>query len=328
MIYPIDVHSNVVNTRKLVGRDRTAVILQLFLFANIGLFFLLRFIFGQLLQMDMAFAWIAQIAICVICGVFIFRVFIFKEDEKIREYESSDSDSFSKYLNIRKDSEYHKVIAGRDVHLYEFTNGCTSCVICCKFGSNDNTKANSTAQLLNTLVGLVHSYNYEIRFAALPEKFENSKEFRAYVNSVNEVEDIRLGKALRQIADCSLNVSKAKSNVDAIYIIIKTDSAYKRGELENVITAFFKQLDETITCFRSVSLLDMDELLEFFRDFSTVEALDISMTKALDMIDMLDTNYAKAVGIYSFGSDEGKVLRNDRVLEAPFYSNERSIKND
>lgn len=328
MIYPIDVHSNVVNTRKLVGRDRTAVIIQLFLFANIGLFFLLRFIFGQLLQMDMAFAWIAQIVICVICGIFIFRVFIFKEDEKVREYESSDSDSFSKYLNIRKDSEYHKVVAGHDINLYEFTNGCASCVICCKFGSNDNSKANSTAQLLNTLVGLIYTYNYEIRFVSLPEKFENSKEFKQYINSVNAVEDIRLGKALRQVADCALNVSKNKSNVDAIYIVIKTDTTYKRGELENVVSTFFKQLDETVTSFRSVNTLDMDELLEFFRDFSTVEALDISMTKALDMIDMLDTDYAKAIGIYSFSSDEGKTLCNDKVIEAPFYSNERSITYD
>lgn len=328
MIYPVDVHRNVVNTRKLVGRDRTAVIIQLFLFANVALFFALRFVIGQVLQMDMIFAWIAQIVICVICGVFIFRVFIFKEDEKIREYESSESDSFSKYLNIRKDSEYSRKVGNRVINIYEYTNGCAACTICFKFGSNDNNKATNSAQLLNTLFNLVHTYNYEVRPCMLPENFENSEEFRRYIDDVNSVQDINLGRALREIADSALNVSRVRSNVNALYITIKTDTTYKRSELENLIITFFAMLSETDTCFRSVTLLDMDELLEFYREFSTVKAIDLSMTKALDLIDMLDSDYAKAVNIYSFITTDGRKLNNEKVLEVPFHLSERSIKYD
>ena len=43
----------------------------------------------------------------------------------------------------------------------------------------------------------------------------------------------------------------------------------------------------------------MNELLEFYRDFSTVEAIDLSMTKALDLIDMLDSEYARSISFYS-----------------------------
>mgnify|MGYP001048817113 CR=1 FL=1 len=328
MIYPVDVHRNVINTRKLVGRDRTAVILQLFLFANFGLFFLLRFIFGQILMMDAAFAWIAQIVICVFCGVFIFRVFIFKEDEKIKEYESSESDSFSKFLNIRKDSEYSRVVGNKKINIYEYINGCAACTFCFKFGSNDNIKANNTARVFNTLCNLVHSYQYELKIAVLPEKFENSSEFMGYIECVNQVKDKRLGMALKEIANMSLSVSERYSNVDCLYVTVKTNAAYKRGELENLILAFWKVLEETNTCFRSVNLLNMNELLEFYRDFSTVEAIDLSMTKALDLIDMLDSEYARVVNIYSFTTSEGKSLHNDKALAAPFYLNERSIVDD
>lgn len=328
MIYPVDVHRNVINTRKLVGKDRTAVIMQLFLFANLGLFFLLRFIFGQILKMNMIFAWVAQLVICVICGIFIFRVFIFKEDEKIKEYESSESDSFSKYLNIRKDSEYSRVIGNKQINIYEYTNGCAACTFCFKFGSNDNTKASNTAIVINTLCNLVHSYQYELRIAMLPEKFENSSEFRNYIECVNKVKDKRLGMALKEIANTALSVSEHCSNVDCLYVTVKADTAYKRGELENLILAFWNTLEEKNTCFRSVSLLNMNELLEFYRDFSTVEAIDLSMTKALDLIDMLDSEYARVVNVYSFETSEGKNLHNDKALAASFYLNERSIVDD
>ena len=328
MIYPVDVHKNVVNTRKLVGRDRTAVIIQLFLFANVALFFLLRFIFGQLLQLSMVYTWIAQIVICVACGIFIFRVFIFKEDEKVREYESSESDSFSKYLNIRKDSEYVTQIDNKIITIYEYTNGCAACTLCLKFGSNDNTKANNAAKAINNLVGLAGLYHYEIRIAMLPEKFENSKEFKDYIESINSVKDKRLGLALKEIASESLRVSNQMSNVDCLYIVVRADTAYKRVELENLIKAFFKSLNEMATCFRSVEVLGMNELLEFYRDFSTVEAIDLSMTKALDLIDMLDSDYTKLVGVYSFETEDGRRLRNERALEPSFRLNERSIAND
>ena len=52
------------------------------------------------------------------------------------------------------------------------------------------------------------------------------------------------------------------------------------------------------------------------------------MTKALDLIDMLDSEYARVVNIYSFTTSEGKSLHNDKALAAPFYLNERSIVDD
>lgn len=328
MIFPVDVHRNIVNTKKLVGRDRTAVIIQLFLFANVCLFFLLRFIFRQVLQISIAFAWISQIIICIFAGIFIFRIFIFKEDEKIRESESSESDSFSKYLNIRKDSWYSHNVGRHTINLYEYTNGTSAGTICFKFGSNDNAKAANTARVLNQLYKLVADYGYELRTVMLPEKFENSREFKKYVADVNAVQDKVLGKTLREIADSSIQYSRERANVDALYITIRSNSTYQRGELESLFCAFYKILDENVTCFRDVSLLDMSELMEFYRDFSTVEAIDLTMTKALDMIDTLESDYAKVIGVYCYFSEEGRKFKNEKILQGAFHLNERRISND
>ena len=328
MIFPVDVHRNVVNSKKLVGRDKTAVIIQLFFFANICLFFFLRFIFRQVLQISLAFAWLTQIIICIFAGIFIFRVFIFKEDEKIRESESSESDSFSKYLNIRKDSWYSHNVGLHNINLYEYTNGTTAGTICFRFGSNDNAKAANTARVLNRLFKLVADYGYELRTAMLPERFENSKEFKRYIQDVNNVEDKVLGKTLREIADCSLQYSRERANVDALYITVRSNSTYQRGEMESLLLAFFKILDENVTCFRDVTMLNMNELMEFYRDFSTVEAIDLTMTKALDMIDTLESDYAKVIGVYCYFADNGKKFKNEKILQGAFHLSERRFIDD
>lgn len=325
MIFPLDVHRKVSETRKLVGQDRTAVLIQLFLFANVACFFLLRFIFTGLLGIGTRWAVLAQIVLFVFIGVLLFRFVIFKEDEKVREYKGFESDSFTKFLFIRKDSESYVDIKRDKVSVFEYANGTTTCVINFKFGSNDDIKSKYTQEVLDNIYGLIANYGFESRVICTPENFKNSLEFKRHINAINNVEDKTLAKVLRDVSNAVIETSNEESNVDEIYLIIRTSANYQKYELEGLLKGIMKVLLENITAFRSVSFLDMAELLEFYRQFYTVEAIDVTMMRALDLAEEIDDDYKKIVELYSLVATDGKRYKVNRNDEIQFVTRERSL---
>lgn len=325
MIFPIDVHRKATNTKKLVGQDRTAVFMQLFFFANVVCFFVLRVVLSSLIGAGIVVVLIVQLAIFIVVGITLFRYVVFREDEKIREYNNYEGDSFTKYLYLRKDSEEVFDINKLKVCVFEYENETATCTMCFRFGSNDNVKAKHTRLALEHIIGLVNSMGFEIRFVNMPENFKNSIEFKQHVAGINSVEDKNLAKNLRDILDENLKTSYAECNVDVMYMTIRSVASYQRYELESVLRGILKTLEESVNCFRSVTFLEMDELLEFYKEFYTVAAIDLARMRALDLAGDLDDRYKKVVALYSLRSTEGKTYRADKSLEQVFNVSERRI---
>ena len=60
----------------------------------------------------------------------------------MQEYEEQSSDSFSKYVNIRKDSEASIQIAPNiSVQYFEYNNGSCVCTLQFKYGINDQNRS-------------------------------------------------------------------------------------------------------------------------------------------------------------------------------------------
>ena len=324
MIFPLDVYRKVSETRKLVGQDRTAVLIQLFLLINVVCYFVLRFFFNSILQVSTKWALVAQIFLFFVFGYFYFRFIIFREDEKINEYKNAENDSFARYLQVRKDSETVTEIAKKKVHVFEFANGTATCVLCFKFGSNDDVKASNTFIALDTILGLIADYGFESRVVSAPEDFRKSKEFQNYVDKINSINNRQLAFTLKEISDAVLQTSYEESNVDCIYVCVRTSTSYQKGELEGVIKAILKTLYETVTAFRSFEFLDMAELLEFYRYFYTVAAIDLAMMRAIDLAADLDDDYNRIVSLHSLVSTDNKRYRIDDETDA-FSMRERSL---
>ena len=308
MIFPLDVYRKVSETRKLVGQDRTAVLIQLFLLINVVCYFVLRFFFNSILQISTKWALVAQIALFFVFGYFYFRFIIFREDEKINEYKNAENDSFARYLQVRKDSETVTEIAKKKVHVFEFA-------LCFKFGSNDDVKASNTFTALDTILGLIADYGFESRVITAPEDFRKSEEFQNYVDKINGINNKQLAFTLKEISDAVLQTSYEESNVDCIYVCIRTSTSYQKGELEGVIKAILKTLYETVTAFRSFEFLNITELLEFYRYFYTVAAIDLAMMRAIDLAADLDDDYNRIVSLHSLISTDNKRYRIDDDLD-------------
>ena len=147
-IYPLDIYERVANRQKLVGADKSTFIISLFLMVNFFLFMILHRVLVIVMGLPMFVLILVQLAIFVFFGIMIFR-YVFDEEAKMREYSDKNSDSFSRFMHLRKDST-HEIQVSRNayVHAFEYDNGQATCAIRFKFGSNENFKANETKQCL------------------------------------------------------------------------------------------------------------------------------------------------------------------------------------
>lgn len=120
---------------------------SVFVIANIGCFFLMKFLFGTFLGLGIGWAILAQLILFTAIGILIFRYIIFKEDEKIQEYNDEQTDSFARYLYVRKDNVTQLSCEGQAITAFEFTNGCLTTTMLFRFGSNNDAISLAVALL-------------------------------------------------------------------------------------------------------------------------------------------------------------------------------------
>ncbi len=325
MVFPNNVHKRAANARKLLAQDRNSIIVQLFLIANVICFFVLKFFFNTFLGLGTSWALMAQLVLFLSIGVLIFRVAIFKEDEKLQEYQDRQSDSFARYLQVRKDNIEQAEIQDSLVHVFEYTNGCVTTTIQFKFGSNNDTVANNTKMVLETIYGLICSYNFEFRTDAGPEIFYNSREYKMHLKQINSISNKKLSLHLRRLSKEAADIADKESNTDALYITLKSKLPGEKAQLESLLGHIIRILSENITCFRSVDFLSIDQLIEFYREFYNIAAIDIAMMKAIELSSVITQDYTDLVKLFSLQSNDGKVYRVTNEINDPFRTKERQM---
>lgn len=323
MIFPIDVHKRALNSRKLVASDRNTVIMQFFLVANVACFFILKYVFTSLLGMSTVWAVIAQIVLFLSVGIALFRFVIFNEDEKAQEIKNSDSDSFARYLQVRKEGVSEVEVMNQKASIFEYVNGQSFFVMSFRFGSNDDEKANGTKKIFQKIFNAIGGYNFVFRTAIGTEDFANSVEFKRHIQKRNKIKDRNLALHLKQVTNDSLKLTEELCNTEMLYLIVQSTTLYQKDEIEALLLVILKIIADNLNAFREIKLLNLGELLEFFRWFYKIEAIDAAMMKALDMSDELDETYTNIVQVYSYHTKDGSNFKS-HVLDDEFKLKERS----
>ena len=119
MIFPVNVFKKTLNTRKLMASDKTSIIVQAFIIGNVLLYIVLHHIFTVILGLSTVWVIIVQVVLFIAVGVIIFRFCIFHEDEKVQEYRNSNSDSFAKFMYVRKEGTHELTTLNRKVSVFE-----------------------------------------------------------------------------------------------------------------------------------------------------------------------------------------------------------------
>lgn len=327
MIFPIDVHKRALNSRKLAASDRNTVIMQVFVVANIACFFILKYVFTTLLGMGTIWAVIAQIVLFISIGIALFRFVIFNEDEKLQEMRNADSDSFAKYIQVRKEGGNEIEVNNQKVNIFEYVNGQVFFTMLFRYGSNDDAKANNTKKIFQKIFSAIGNYNFVFRTAIGTENFANSLEFKRHIQKRNKIQDKNLALYLKRATNEALKMTEEECNTEVVYLTVQSTILYQKDEIEALLMVILRIIEDNLNAFREVKLLNLEDLLEFYRWFYRIEAIDAAMMKALDLSNELEETYSNIVSVYRYHSKDGSTFKS-QALDSEFQLKERSIDND
>lgn len=311
MKFPLNVQKSAARAGKVTGGDKVklSLLLGIALFAGINLFTIPFF-------SSMGIPWYIPFSIIgILYGmifVLVFRFAVFKENDKLAEYEGFSSDSFAKYYGIRNIDSGETL--ENKVPIFEFGNGTHVVGLVLRYGSNDDSKAVQTRMALEEIYNIIGKQNLDFSYICSTEDFSKSKEYAEYMRKSRKIKDMKLAKPVIDMAQMAVNIAEESSNVETSTILIRTRSNYQKYELESVLKSIMKVLTDLRTCFRSVEFLSKNSYLELIEDFYELEAIDLSLMR-LRGSEELDKDYQSLIQVYQLTAKTGKKLINSEVLE-------------
>ena len=329
MIYPIDVHKQAQKSGKLPDSDKYKLIGGFFLIGCIVFSFALHWFLETVLLLPGIVATVATILLAIIVIIFFFRFFIFQEPSRMQEYEEQNSDSFTKYVRIRKDSESSIQIApNTNVQYFEYNNGSCVCTLQFRYGINNQARSQTTEKVFAQIFHVLAEYNLTYKTIDVLEDFEKSEEYDNYVFRLNSIQDKKLARHLLRVANNVFDRCKEESIVPTVYLMIIASSEAQAAELDVVLRQIFSLCRSNLTAFRSVKCLDMQHFTEMCLDFYGLETIDLSIARQVSEVsEETQSVYSEMVALYSIhGTKDSK--KDDSLLAPDFRSNARKLSGE
>lgn len=325
MIFPQDVHKVITQTNKIKGENEWRLYVLLTVIGGGFLFFIIDFLLGNLFGAGLGVTILVFLVIALAIGFLVFRFKIFDEDAKKKEYEGQESDSFAKYMWLRKDTHTSTALRGNDVTIFEYVNGSAMCVIEMRFGSNNDEKAYGTRTIYEKLIQIAADNKLESRVISSQENFRNSEEFKEQIAAINRITNAKSARNVTMINDAIIEQSVKLCNVDIIYFMLRTTSNHQRYDLEIALKRIFSVMHGNINAFRSIKFLNPEELMEFYREFYKIAAIDLSMMRTMELTE-LNEEFDEIVQLLQVKTETGRVF-NTRDLNL-VSCKETQIKNN
>lgn len=240
---------------------------------------------------------------------------------------NADSDSFAKYIQVRKEGETEIEVNNQKVNIFEYVNGQVFFTMLFRYGSNDDAKANNTKKIFQKIFNAIGNYNFVFRTAIGTENFANSLEFKRHIQKRNKIQDKNLALYLKRATNEALKMTEEECNTEVVYLTVQSTILYQKDEIEALLMVILRIIEDNLNAFREVKLLNLEELLEFYRWFYRIEAIDAAMMKALDLSNELEETYSNIVSVYRYHSKDGSTFKS-QALDSEFQLKERSIDND
>ena len=286
MIFPQDVHKTITQSNKIAGDNKVQAILLVSILGSIGLFIVTDMILSSVFGTGLGTTIVVVLIIMAIIGIFVFRFFIFNEDAVKKEYEGQESDSFAKYMWLRKDIHTSTALRGNNVTVFEYINGTAMCIIEMRFGSNTDEKAYGTRNIYEKMIQIATDNKLESRVISAQENFRNSEEFKEQIAAINRIKDHKSARNVTMINDAIIEQSVKLCNVDIIYFMLRTTNNHQRYDLEIALKKIFSVIHSEISAFRSIKFLNPKELMEFYREFYKIAAIDLSMMRTMELAEL------------------------------------------
>ena len=315
MVFPFDVNKTVVDSNKVAGDNKVQAIITVTVLGGLTSLFVINYLLGTIMGLPFKITIIVFVILFAAVGILVFRFLLFNEDEKKKEYESAEGDSFARYMWLRSDNNNSTFDLGKEkISVFEYVNGSQMCVLEFRFGSNNNDKALSTAILNEKMIAIANDNGLESRIIDVSENFKNSKEFREHTEAINNIKDARLAKNVMIINDAIMEASIHECNVDVIYLMLRTVSNYQKMDLEIALKKIFKIMKQNISAYRSIHFLNSQELMEFYREFYHIAAIDLSMMRTVELAQQLTDDFTDVVSLMQLKMKSGRTFETSEIV--------------
>lgn len=291
MIFPHNIEGIVKNAKKSTTKDKTLFTLVILSLINGYLFIMvapsLKASYGIPITITILVILVLNIAI----GSTIFRVFILKEKDQLKEFENSKDDSLSRYYFIRE-RENSKMVDG--VEVFENIDGNFFTALQIFLGPNDLQKSEGTYRFFANLFNMLSLYCIDFKTYVCKEQFSESIECKRFLNGIGRSGNSELTKAMLEISDAVLDFTEKNSQLYSIYILVRMTPFQLTG-FKAFRTELEALLQGDIHSIRNFEFLNKKEFRDFIRDYYNVEALDLSNIRSPQVSAQLMRTYGKTI---------------------------------
>lgn len=300
--YPNDIETKVSKAGSAKENEKIQLFLFFLAFAN-GLAVLTVPQFLKGLGIPLIGSLLLLVVLNCLLGSVIFRFFVVKEQDRVREYDAYENDSFARYFKVGKDVSHVIDVRGYGpVEVLEYENGTHMVALRLRYGSNDDEKVIKTKEVFTKIYRLLGKEDLEFKVVNFNENFRESSELEKYVRKVNksEYKDLNL-----RILNNMLTYSE-QSNVMVTTILIKTRKKHQRYDIDITLANIMAMLPgETKCAFRSKNFLTHREYVEFAREYYGLELIDLSMVKSMEPNLNELKSYLQDVQVYGSTMSDG-----------------------
>lgn len=302
------------NAGKLAGNEKAKLTVMAIFTGNVLLDIIIFPIFTGV-GISLWYPILFQLFILVLVGIYWYRFYVFREGEKIQEYQSGSSDSFARYYYLRNLDDKMVLRVGKlELPMFEFINGSNMLVLQFKYGANNDSKSAQTLELLTKIIQQIGVYGLSHNWQVGTEDFLKSAEYDNYTRKLHNIDDLERSARMLDIVNHCTKLSREQSNVETLYLELRTKANYQQHDLSIVISIIFRLLSDYESAFRHIEVLDREGLNEYLRYYYKLAVIDYSLMR-LRNGDDLEGEINKEVMVYQIERSDGKFYTDNDVLE-------------
>lgn len=249
------------------------------IFSVIG-FFALSALLQNVFGISGFWALLIVLIFVLLIAVTVFRFFIFKEDDKLEEFENEDWSNLGRYFQLVNDTEDVEVFGKLEVPMYKFMGGQFAVCLRLPHGSCDAVKRKETKFFMEDIATIIYKNNLSYKQIIMDENFTESREWRNYTNRLNNMQDSNMKKYAIEIADFVGKTAEDRSRVDCTFIIIYGKNAYEKQYMAAAVYEILAEFNKTNTVFRSIDLLKYLDFINVCIRYLGIDTLDLSTVRA------------------------------------------------
>lgn len=325
MIFPKNIRSMEDRSKKVSGDDTKGAIIVLLIVVSFLLYLFVTSPVVTATGISTGLGLLIQAVVEFLIALPLIRFKVIREDELRKETRYEDSEDFSNYYHLRKESKsgirLHSIASSSVpvVNVFEYTNRTFCCAIRFRYGSNKDEVAETTEEFFQAVFREIALQDFNYKLYNMVENYEDSRECVNYLDAMSgkkngDIVDERLSKYMMEVANLSLDLTRKFSNLYCTTILITTRESYQIHDLDRLISSIVRLLRSRKTAIRYIEFLKEDDMTKFLKDYNGLNALDMAMVKPVEVNQNLMRSMRDLVSVYGIYTSEGEFIEREDLL--------------